>query len=181
MLAAVALPSWQLRQSRMPPTSRSLPPVATMLLGRTSTYFAPSPNPIEWPYSGLASWPNNEWAPGSPAPPCRAPSEPLCGAWQPAQPRPWLLWAPRTSTPGDDQFCAIINPANAKTNITTNIALFIKFKTSLDVCSVFRTLRGLGRGLRFAPGHSSQPPLVLEVLQLAVRIRPAPSLPQDSP
>src|ERR1019366_4502049 len=158
MLAAVALPSWQLRQSRMPPTSRSLPPVATMLLGRTSTYFAPSPNPIEWPYSGLASWPNNEWAPGSPAPPCRAPSEPLCGAWQPAQPRPWLLWAPRTST-GDDQFCASINPETARMNITTNIALFIKLRPPLICTAALQTLRGLGLGLRVVPGHCSQPPL----------------------
>src|ERR1022692_4921516 len=132
MLLGVTLPSWQLKQSRIPPTSWL--PLA-MLLGRSSVYFPESPNAIVLPYSGLASWPHNAWAPASAPPPCPEPNEPLCGAWQPAQPRPPLLWAPRTST-GDYQFCAIINPANANTSSTTNITFFIKFTTSM----IFETL-----------------------------------------
>ena len=55
-------------------------------------------------------------ASGISAPPVAGAKRAAVWCWQPAQPRPLLLCAPRTST-GDDQFCAITKPPTASTKI----------------------------------------------------------------
>src|SRR6266576_245506 len=104
-------PSWQARHMVIWRSSSSWVPYAAASPGRAST--KPPPNVIWYPNRGVTSCPNNALLPlrGSlnatalvaalPPPP----AAPLCGAWQPAQPRPPFWWAPRMSYPVKPEPC----------------------------------------------------------------------------
>src|SRR5208283_6103083 len=67
------------------------------------------------------------------------PRPPLCGAWQPAQPRPPFSWAPWTSTVGMYAVLPLIICADAIAPITatksaSNATFFID-KTSIIECA----------------------------------------------